>query len=128
MQSAFKLSRLCLPQVLDFSQSTQASFFFPIADGKTDIVALLLDIGADPTAWPDKEIGTPYSPVEFAAKEGHQAIVDLLVAHGAARPNERNAIQWRFVQAASFDSIELLKELLKRARMLMEQGMTMKWH
>jgi len=88
--------------------------YWPIARGKTEIVALLLDLGADPTAWPNKEIGTSYSPVEEAVREGHQEIVELLVARGATRPNERDAVQWRFVQAARHGSIELLDELLKK--------------
>jgi hypothetical protein len=91
----------------------QEILFWPVSQGKTDIVALLLDLGADATRWPPS-ISTPYSPVEYATKEGHQAVVDLLVAHGAARPNEINAIQWQFVQAARYGSLELLKDLLKK--------------
>ena len=81
--------------------------------GKTDIVALLLDLGADASKW-SPTIGTPYTPVEYAAKGGHQAIVDMLVARGAARPNEAKAIQWEFVEAAKYGSLEKLKELVKK--------------
>ena len=46
----------------------------PISRGKTDIVALLFDMGADPVAWPNKAIGINWtlSPVETAAMKGHQ--------------------------------------------------------
>lgn len=82
----------------------------PIAQGSVDIVAMLLDLGASPVSWPT----TPYSPVEYAAKEGQQAVVDLLVAHGATRPNEKDALQSRLIEASSLGSAELLEELLKK--------------
>ena len=95
----------------------QTILFQPISRGKTDIVALLLDMGADPVAWPNKAIGTNWtlSPVETAVMKGHQAIVELLVAHGASRPNERETLQLRFLNAASMDdTTDLLDELLKK--------------
>ena len=97
-------------------------FFWPVASGKADIVALLLDLGADAASWPNDDIHTNYSPVEFAAKEGHQAVVDLLVEHGATRPKERDVIQWRFIQAAENGSVAWMKELLKKGAYVNEKG------
>jgi ankyrin repeat protein len=91
----------------------RAILYWPVARGKTDMVALLLDMGADPTAWP-KNFDETLSPVEIAAQEGHPAMVDLLVAHGASRPNEREAVQLRFIQVATFGTPEILDELLKK--------------
>ena len=100
----------------------QEILYFPVANGKTEIVALLLDLGADAVRWPSDETGTPYSPVEEAAKNGHQVVVDLLVAHGATRPKERDAIQWRFVEAARYGSTKLLDELLKKGANVNGEG------
>ena len=101
----------------------RAILFWPISNGKADIVALLLDIGADAATWPNNEIVTPLSPVETAAEEGHQAIVDLLVMRGATRPNERDAIQLRFLRAARYDDpTEILDELLKKGATVNGKG------
>lgn len=97
--------------------------FFPVAYGKADIVAILLDIGANAAAWPNNEIGTALSPVEKAAEEGHQAIVELLVAYGATRPNIRDAIQLRFLNATSNDTTELLDELIKKGANVNGKGL-----
>lgn len=96
--------------------------FWPIARGKADILALLLDIGADAASWLNDKIHTHYSPGEYAAKNGHQAVVDLLVEHGATRPNERDAIQWRFIQTANNGSVALLDELLKKGAYVNRKG------
>ncbi len=99
--------------------------FGPISRGKTDIVALLFDMGADPVAWPNKAIGTNWtlSPVETAAMKGHQAIVELLVAHGASRSNKRETLQLRFLNAASMDdTTNLLDELLKKGATVNGEG------
>ena len=105
-QSAFKLSRRWLPLVQKSSLRSQTILFFlqPISRGRTRY-GRLLDMGADPVAWPNKAIGTNWtlSPVETAVMKGHQAIVELLVAHGASRPNERETLQLRFLNAASMD-------------------------
>lgn len=100
----------------------RAILFWPVSQGKADIVALLLDMGADPTGWPNEERDTSLSPVETAAQRGHQAIVELLVAHGASRPNEREAVQLRFLYAATFDTTDLLDELLKKGATVNGQG------
>ena len=100
----------------------QEILYFPVANGKTEIVALLLNLGADATSWPNKQIGTPLSPVEVAVGKGHQAAVDLLAAHGATRPKERDAIQWRFVEAAKFGTPDLLDELLKKGANVNGEG------
>lgn len=87
--------------------------FFPVAQGKTDIASLLLDIGADAAKWPNAEIGTPLSPIEYAVKSGNQQVVDLLVAHGATKPSERDTVQLRFIEAAKSGSPDLVQELLR---------------
>lgn len=98
---------------LKLQPEDQAILYWPVANGKRDIVALLLDMGANPTVWP-KTFNATLSPVEIAAQEGHQAIVELLVGRGAARPNEREAVQLRFLKEAIYGATDLLDELLKK--------------
>ena len=99
----------------------QSILFWPVSLGKTDIVALLLDMGANPVTWP-KDFNVNLSPVEIAAKEGHQAIMELLVAHGASRPNERDAVQLRFLKEAAYGSTYLLDELITKGATVNGQG------
>ncbi len=96
--------------------------YFPVAKGKKEIVALLLTLGVDATSWPNKQIDTPLNPVELAVQNGHQAVADLVVAHGATKPKEKDAIQIRFVEAAWHGSSDLLDELLKQGANVNEKG------
>ncbi len=93
----------------------QSILYLPIALGKVQIVALLLNLGADPLRWPNDEVGTQYSPIETAQTNDHQAVVELLVANGASKSNEKDVVQWRFLKTASRGgSLESLKRLLKK--------------
>lgn len=49
-------------------------------DGRTDVVRLLLENGANVNAWDWARVGTPLS---FAARFGHRDVVILLIAKGA---------------------------------------------
>ena len=88
--------------------------FWPISQGQVSLVSILLELGASASAWPNDEIGTALTPVEQAAANGHDLIVDLLVKHGAARPSSKAALQERFIKAASFGSIEDLTALVSQ--------------
>jgi len=85
--------------------------FWPVSQGQSSLVRILLDLGANPSSWPNKDIGTALSPVETAAAQGHQAIVDLLVQYGATRPSAAAAVQARFIESAKFGSAEELAAL-----------------
>jgi ankyrin repeat protein len=89
-----------------------AILFWPISRGHVPLVRILLELGASASAWPNDEIGTALTPVETAAAEGHDQIVELLVKHGAVRPSAKVALQERFVRSASFGSIEELVTLV----------------
>jgi hypothetical protein len=96
-------------------QATDAAIlFWPIAEGRVSLVGILLDLGASPSVWPKAKIGTALSPVEEAAARGHDEIVDLLVKHGATRPNPKTALQERFVESAKFGGIEELATLVSQ--------------
>jgi len=88
--------------------------FGPIVKGRQEIVSLLLGLGADAATWPNDEIGTALSPVEEAVKSGYQDVADLLVAHGATKPNEKHAVQLRFLEAARYDGVDSLEGFLKK--------------
>lgn len=90
--------------------------FWPIAGGKYEIVKILLENGASATSWPKNKIGTNYnmSPIEEATENGHENIVDLLVSFGAKRLKEKDAVQYRFVEAVRFETIETLKKLVEK--------------
>ena len=86
--------------------------FWPIAQGNVPLTSLLLELGASASDWPNDEIGTALTPVEEAAADGHDQIVDLLVKYGATRPSKTAALQEQFVNAASSGSVEELEALL----------------
>jgi ankyrin repeat protein len=88
--------------------------FWPVSSGNVALVQVLLDLGASATSWPARQLGTDLSPVEAAAAEGHDDIVDLLVERGAQRPDRKQTIQESFVRAASRSSIQELEGLLLR--------------
>lgn len=86
--------------------------YWPIVQGNVSLTSMLLDLGASASDWPNDEIGTALSPVERAAAEGNDQIVELLVKHGATRPSKTAALQEQFVNAASSGSVEELEALL----------------
>ena len=81
--------------------------FFPISHGNLQLVSLLLDRGASPTA---KTEG--YTPAELAIKYGQKEIYDHLVSRGAI-PVEREAIaQVAFVAAVATADIATMEKML----------------
>ncbi len=85
---------------------------WPISWGKVSLVRILLEIGADASAWPNPKMGTALTPVEMAAAKGHDQIVELLVKYGATRPNAKTVLLERFVESATRGSIEELAALI----------------
>jgi ankyrin repeat protein len=55
---------------------------WPVAEDFYDLTKLLLEKGVSAKSWP-KSIGTNFTPIEYAAREGHKNIVDLLLEYGA---------------------------------------------
>jgi len=70
--------------------------FFPISDGFTSVVELLLKKGASPTA----KFSGGMTPVELAEQDGHKEIVDILVQYGALPISQKEAAQLRFIRFA----------------------------
>jgi hypothetical protein len=91
-----------------------AILFFPISQGNTVLVQLLLSLGASPSTWPKDEIGTALNPAETAAANGNQEIVELLVKHGAMRPDPKDALQSQFVRTARYGTQQDLSQLLSQ--------------
>jgi ankyrin repeat protein len=87
--------------------------FWPIAMGNLNIVKLLLENGADAQAW-SGNLGTSLTPVEYAAKDGHDDIVALLIDHGAKPISSKAIIQSQFIEAASNGSLEQISDLFRR--------------
>lgn len=88
--------------------------FWPIAYGKYDIVKLLLDHGSNATFWPKDEIDSDTTPIEEATANGYEKIIDLLVSYGASKLSQKDAVQIRFIEAARFEKIDVLQDLVKK--------------
>jgi ankyrin repeat protein len=90
--------------------------FWPISYGKYEIVKILLEKGASATFWPKDEIGYDwnFTPIEQAAANGHEEIIELLVRYGAKKLSEKDVIQLRFIETAKFGTISELKDLIKK--------------
>jgi ankyrin repeat protein len=70
--------------------------FFPISEGNVQLVSLLLDRGASPTAKVED-----YTPTELALKYGPKEVYDLLVSRGGIPVKKEAAAQLALVEAAS---------------------------
>jgi ankyrin repeat protein len=88
--------------------------YWPIAEGNAPLTSMLLGLGASASDWPNDEIGTALTPVELAAAEGNQQIVDLLVKYGATRPTKKVALQEQFVNSATYGTVKELQALLTK--------------
>lgn len=91
--------------------------FWPIANDQYEMVKLLLENGASGTFWPKEEIGgSDYNntPIVEATEGGYEKIIDLLVKFGAKRLEEKEANQLRFVEAANFEEVDVLRELVEK--------------
>jgi ankyrin repeat protein len=86
--------------------------FWPIAMGKFNVVKLLLENGADARAW-SGNLGTSLTPIEYAAKDGHDDIVTLLIDHGAKPINGKAITQSQFIEVASSGSLEEISDLFR---------------
>lgn len=82
--------------------------FFPVSKGNVQLVLLLLDRGASPTA---KVEG--YTPTELALKFSQQEVYDLLVSRGGIRVDQRSAAQFTLVEAASRADIVGMERAVK---------------
>jgi ankyrin repeat protein len=98
--------------------------YFPISFGHYEIVKLLLENGANATSWPKYEIGPGYifDPIEEAAANGHDQIVDLLVSYGAKNLKEGYRVQIQFIQTATHGTVLELKALLKKGARISEKN------
>ena len=95
----------------------RAILFSPIAGNQREIVKLLLEKGVSATFWPKEAIGgSDYNgtPIIEATQRGYEKMIDLLVKFGAKRLNEKKAVQIRFVHAAMFEDIKVLRELVEK--------------
>jgi len=95
--------------------------FWPVANDFYDLTKLLLEKGVSAKSWP-KKIGTEFTPIEYAAKEGNKNIVNLLSEYGAEKVNEKDRIQSRFIEVAQWGTIEELDELLKKGARINEKN------
>ncbi len=108
--------KLLFKHKVKFQYCDDTILFWPITQGKYEIVKILLENGASATSWPKNKIGTYYnmSPIEEATENGHEKIVDLLVSFGAKRLKEKDTVQIRFVEAVQRETIETLKQLVEK--------------
>lgn len=76
-------------------QPQSDSLFFPISNGSSKVVELLINKGANPDA---KIRGA--SLVELAESEGKDEVVSVLIKHGASPISRQEAAQLRLVRCA----------------------------
>jgi len=96
---------------LQYCDCDEVILLWPIAQGKYEVVKILLENGASATSWPK---GLGMTPIEEATANGHERIADLLVSFGATKLRKKDAVQIRFVEAVKYENIETLKELVKQ--------------
>jgi len=95
-------------------KNDSAIFFRPVLNGHYYIVKLLLEHGVSAKSWAI-DVGTKLTPVEVATKRGYDKIVLLLEQYGAKEVNKKEAVQLRFIEAASYDgSQQEFASLLKQ--------------
>jgi ankyrin repeat protein len=82
--------------------------FFPISNGHGQLVALLLEHGASPTARLDG-----FTPTELALKYDQKPIYDLLVSRGGPPVKKSTAAQIALAEAAATADIHRMNEALK---------------
>ncbi len=97
----------------NLSYSKGNLLFWPVAYGREGIVEILLKNGVSATSWNKRKIGTEYSPIEYALKDGHKAAADLLIKYGAKMPNNEKILQERFVNIARYGEYKEFKKLIK---------------
>ncbi len=95
--------------------------FMPVASNFYDLTKLLLEKGVSAKSWP-KKIGTEFTPIEYAAKEGNKNIVNLLSEYGAIKVDKKDIIQSRFIEVASFGTVSELDELIKNGARINERN------
>ena len=93
--------------------SKESLLFYPVANGREGVVEILLKNGVSATNWNKTQIGTEYSPIEYALKKGHKKVADLLVKYGAKMPDNKKILQERFVSVARNGEYKELEDLIK---------------
>lgn len=105
---ALKVAKILFANGAKIGVSDRDILYIPISRGNTQLVSLLLDRGASPTA---KVEG--YTPTELALKFSQQEVYDLLVSRGGIRVDQRSAAQFTLVEAASRADIVGMERAVK---------------
>lgn len=75
--------------------------YSPISSGNYEVVKMLLENGANAVLFPEgANIGSNITPIELASENGHRDIVELLVKHGAIKPDKKIIKQIKFIDRA----------------------------
>jgi len=74
--------------------------YFPVANGISCVVDILLKHGASATKWDNRTIGTRLSPIEVAEANEKNDIVPLLISYGASPVSRRDSLQLRLINKA----------------------------
>jgi len=88
--------------------------FWPIAEGKYEIVEILLEKGASAMYWPNDEIGSKLTPIDYALGLGHYKIADLLAKYGAQKVSPKKVKQLQFIETAAHGSLSEMDKLIKK--------------
>jgi ankyrin repeat protein len=106
---ALEIAQLLFASGAKLGPFDRESFFFFISEGSPQLVSLMLNRGASPTAQIDG-----LTPAEIALKYGHQHVYDLLVSRGAPPVKKEMSLQLALVQAAAMGDIPAMMGTLKQ--------------
>jgi ankyrin repeat protein len=81
--------------------------YFPIADGNTELVRILVDMGASLTNRIEGK-----TPTEIAKQYEQEAVYKLLVSRGGIPVDPRSSAQLAFVNAASYRDVQGMERAL----------------
>lgn len=88
--------------------------------GRTDVAAMLLDLGADPSIGDNENS----QPVHLAAVNGHIAVIDLLLAHGVDINSKDDNMMTPLLFAVSRGQEEMAKHLVEKGADIRLKTMT----
>jgi ankyrin repeat protein len=104
---ALEIAKVLFSHGVKIGVFDQDTLFFPISEGNVQLVSLVLDRGASPTA---KLSG--YTPTELALKYS-QKEHDLLISWGGIPVDKRGAVQLALAEAASRGDIAGMEGAVK---------------
>jgi ankyrin repeat protein len=104
---ALEIAKFLFEHGAKLGASDRGILFFPISEGHVELVSLLLENGASPTARVEG-----YTPTELAVKYSRKEVYALLLSRGGIPVDEDASAQLALVEAASDADISQMRSAL----------------